>query len=430
MPRIRKQAVIVIHGIGEQRPMDTLRSFVASVLPTSHVYSKPDPFSGSYELRRLTTSHGPRHHTHFFELYWADLVQGTTILHLAQWAKSLLWRWPWATPRHLRPMWVVTWALLALLAGLGAGIGLGIIQASLGGPAILALVLLASAFYGFLIRYAGDAARYLSPSPRNVAIRRAIRDAGVSLLRRLHESGKYDRIILVGHSLGSVIAYDLITHYWVEAYRRFQNPARQPQARLEAYEQLLTGPNTGAVGEDIHRRHQRAVWTELRRHGHSWRITDLVTLGSPLAHAAILIARNERDLVQRFRDRELPTDPPQLDRDGTLAFVLEPPIRNDRRQLVSPRAPHHAAPFACTRWTNLYFPAYGGLFGDIVGGPVGPVFGEGVLDVPVSDGTLRSYTLWSHTRYWKLTRGGVGTRPSASAELRRVLDLLFTLDRE
>ena len=29
-----KQAVVVIHGIGEQRPMDTLRGFVEAMIPT------------------------------------------------------------------------------------------------------------------------------------------------------------------------------------------------------------------------------------------------------------------------------------------------------------------------------------------------------------------------------------------------------------
>jgi hypothetical protein len=28
-----RQAVVLIHGIGEQRPMDTLRAFVAALLP-------------------------------------------------------------------------------------------------------------------------------------------------------------------------------------------------------------------------------------------------------------------------------------------------------------------------------------------------------------------------------------------------------------
>jgi hypothetical protein len=57
--RFPKQAIIVIHGMGEQRPMDTLRGFVRSVweldseitangLPNpADVWSKPDLRTGS-----------------------------------------------------------------------------------------------------------------------------------------------------------------------------------------------------------------------------------------------------------------------------------------------------------------------------------------------------------------------------------------------
>jgi hypothetical protein len=60
--------------------------------------------------------------------------------------------------------------------------------------------------------------------------------------------------------------------------------------------------------------------------------------------------------------------------------------------------PHHAALFAVTRWTNLFFEASaGGLRGDIVGGPIAPVFGPWVLDVPLRSGTW----LRAHTGYWR-----------------------------
>ena len=65
------QAVVVIHGMGEQRPMDTLRSFVRTLweqdpnvhapadptvgLPAAEIWSKPDTRTGSLELRRITT---------------------------------------------------------------------------------------------------------------------------------------------------------------------------------------------------------------------------------------------------------------------------------------------------------------------------------------------------------------------------------------
>ena len=89
----RKQAVLLIHGIGDQKPMDTLRGFVEAVwtqdsavhhpfVPAT-VWSKPDLVSDSFELRRLTT---PRNkagiRTHFNEFYWAHLIQDTTLSHV------------------------------------------------------------------------------------------------------------------------------------------------------------------------------------------------------------------------------------------------------------------------------------------------------------------------------------------------------------
>lgn len=48
---------MLIHGIGEQRPMATLRAFVKWLLPahdkSDDYYSKPDQISDLYELRRI-----------------------------------------------------------------------------------------------------------------------------------------------------------------------------------------------------------------------------------------------------------------------------------------------------------------------------------------------------------------------------------------
>src|SRR5262249_60772417 len=66
-PHADMQAVVVIHGMGEQRPMDTIKAFVKAVwaadavitannLPhPSHVWSKPDIRTASLQSRRITT---------------------------------------------------------------------------------------------------------------------------------------------------------------------------------------------------------------------------------------------------------------------------------------------------------------------------------------------------------------------------------------
>lgn len=434
-PRLRRQAVLVIHGIGEQQPMETLRSFVAAVLPDRDVFSKPDTISRSYELRRLSTILRPRQTTDFFELYWADKVEGTRLRHIFQWLRGLLFRSPATVPPHLRALWVVTWVLLLGLVPLG----LLLYQAPLPGylsrewvrrlVAVLGPLAL-SIPHGFLIYYLGDAARYLSPSPPNVATRRAIREAGVDLLRQLHRDG-YDRIVVVGHSLGSVIAYDILRYHWAEVHASFNDPKRMAQDRLAAMERMLYAEDDAEqIPVARYRAYQRALWTEMYAQGHAWRVTDLITLGSPLAHAPMLLARDQVDLLQKVRDRELPTDPPQPDEQAGLSYVLDPPIRNNRGELVSPRVAHHAALFCCVRWTNLFYPAHGGLFGDLVGGPLTSFFGEGVRDVPLRTGGWWRLTLLAHTRYWRRRRSAVSRgRQDAEEPLMTALDLDWNRDR-
>ena len=73
-------------------------------------------------------------------------------------------------------------------------------------------VLLLLLLQAFVLYWVGDAARYLSPSPSNIALRQQIRAEGLRLLRHLHRSREYARIVIVGHSLGSVIGYDPVSY--------------------------------------------------------------------------------------------------------------------------------------------------------------------------------------------------------------------------
>jgi hypothetical protein len=87
-----KQAVVVVHGMGEQWPMSTLRGFVEGVWTRdpkvveaaghsngAKTWISPDERTGSHELRRIVTAyvfHSPKAEkvkirTDFYELYWA-----------------------------------------------------------------------------------------------------------------------------------------------------------------------------------------------------------------------------------------------------------------------------------------------------------------------------------------------------------------------
>jgi hypothetical protein len=133
------QAVVVIHGMGEQRPMDTIKSFVGAVWETDEVitqnglphptqtWSKPDVRTGSLELRRITTREtiksppefpgGVR--TDFYELYWADLTAGSTWRAFTGWVKGLLIRPISRVPAGVRSTWIFLWAVTLLVIAMG-----------------------------------------------------------------------------------------------------------------------------------------------------------------------------------------------------------------------------------------------------------------------------------------------------------------------
>ena len=124
-----KQAIVVIHGMGEQKPMDTIKNFAHAVWTTDtevhenglrdsgEIWSKPDDRTGSLELRRLTTREstpmqegtypgGARQD--FYELYWADLSRGSTLGDVQNWVRMLLLRNPFTrVPRRMMTAWLV-----------------------------------------------------------------------------------------------------------------------------------------------------------------------------------------------------------------------------------------------------------------------------------------------------------------------------------
>lgn len=416
-----RQAVLLIHGIGEQRPMDSLRGFVDAVWTRDRAVQRPGPNAGAFwskpytlsenfELRRLTTGDNRAgHRTDFFEFYWAHLMQGTTIAHVAGWARTLLWRSPARVPRELRGAWWLIWALL--LAGAAAAVAFAAGPAVPGWVPLLVNGLVLPAVYGVVRNIVGDAARYLHVAPANVQRRHAIRSAGFKVLKSLHNQG-YDRIVVVGHSLGSVIGYDILTHAWGAWHTEDTGEGIKNFAVTEALEHLAAEVAGGKpIDRAEFRAGQAACFDELRGNGSRWRVSDFVTLGSPLAHAPVLLANDRADLAQRFEQRELPTCPPTLEsspRGPRFTYT-----DGARRTLL-----HQAAVFGPTRWTNLYFPPRAVVFGDAVGGPLAPLFGPGVVDVPVT--TSMRFGLLSHTLYWTPDPAG---RDSHLAALREAVNL-------
>ncbi len=461
-----KQAIVILHGMGEQIPMTTLNSFVKAVWTTDGTLvdrQKPDPNSGkgrkgnvawakpddrnsSTELRRITTERDSAgNYTDFYEYYWAHMMQGTTWEHVSTWIRDLLLRNP-ATrvPKRVFHAWVVLWIISLAVVGLTLW-GLWP-KAEAPRPwvswvsALLGMAV--SAFISaVLIKRFGDVARYVKALPPNVAKRHAIRQAGVDLLARLIESKDYDRIVVVAHSLGAIVAYDILAQLYTH-YNSTGGSGSQPER--DALEKMLReGLEVGHLDIDAYQAQQARALAEARAQGAPWIITDFVTLGAPLAHAEFLMAESRGDLRTRQRDRLLPTCPPTLEYDGTTKMRHFTYSHERDRKPGDRRTPHHAALFAYTRWTNLYSDEKAILKGDLISGPLSKAFGlegeagviSGIRDIGVlpalnSDGGVargHRRPFFSHNNYWALDKGtetGSVAVPHHIAELRRALRLL------
>lgn len=422
-----RQAIVVIHGIGEQRPMDTLRGFVDAVLADNHkgeskYRSKPDAMNELFEMRCLQM---PSDHqtceplTDFYEYYWAHHMQGSRYSQVTSWFLGLMMRSPQIIPQAIKPAYFLSWSLAFIAAGLWVW---GLYSAGTGNSSFAQGVwqqkwLFASgvliAFIQwlgshFLLGYVADAARYLTPSPDNIEARNKIRSEGINLLRTLHSSGKYRRIVIVGHSLGSVIGYDIIRNLWVDL-RKPVNVYPRKQSELKNFEQEAQTVDEGEVTPakiEMFQQCQHRLWQEFIQVGIPWLITDFITLGSPLAHAQLLMADDPVDFKHKKEQYEYPCCPPD---DGDKQYYSQQYQFNlDGENVIrNVFIPHHGAPFSCTRWTNMYFPYRRLILGDLIGGPLNGVFGKGIRDIAVvpSTGKFLDGTLASHVRYWTCGKG-------------------------
>lgn len=581
---IKRQAVVLIHGMGEQSPMETIRGFAASVWSQNvdlhanppdgdrtrnmgELFHIPDLRAGSRELRRISTRKSRNRtsesgdqtedcvRTDFFELYWADATRDSTWSDFVSWYWRLLlrspadvpagvfWVWIWLIfitvwlaqltitlalwwPIHAATIpgrafaldtardvvlasavialsivvarrivgerklgWLVSWFMYAAFA-LAAVAAVSYFAMSIYGRwheavennyvwVALGLVLAYAAgiaIANFLVRFFGDVARYCLATPGNIAARKEIRERGLELVGGLQRDSRYERIVLVGHSLGTIVAYDILTLLWsdyVTQQPSDNGPDEQPyvarNSALRVALDVCIAAATGLEDQDKpaglshFRAAQRRVYAELRRGRHRaadpdqplddcgthrfrrWLISDLVTIACPLTHAEFLLAPDKAGLAERFKRRELSTCPPAMEADGAGGWRLTYDDRtgtDGRRQRLI-----HDAAFAAVRWTNIFDkPKSRFLFlvGDVISGPVNSLFGRcigerlnkldtenhGILDVvvrPERDGSLLPARLFTHTTYWDWPgeqQGASGAQLNSVAVVRDALNLL------
>jgi hypothetical protein len=543
--QIKKQAIVVVHGQGQQRPMGTVREFVMSLWQYNpqltvdpppagegrDYWIVPDGKSGLFELQRVTTPpykdpQGERR-TDFFEFYYADLFENTPVRNLWRWLQRLLFVDPKDIPPRMikvwRLLWVLTLLTMALLiwvianiptiletswtiaffdppVGLDCGceerfvwswpwewswswpwnwpwsrlnpagwiaiavalLGVAIehlprlsdkfvrlrpipvllarglifialvviIAATNAWPVLGAIVIGVVGYYGatFVLPLFGDAASYLSAQSETVQSRQSVRTRGLALLRALHDDPGYDRIVVVAHSLGTVVAYDLMQLLWEAVGPTKDNvPDASALAALklvDAFVATKAGESGwSATDVDAYQQLQWNAFNELRRQPgaaatatttskpRGWKVSDFVTLGSPLGNASFLVAKGGDEFELLKQERLMPTSPPMpFDPKINATSFLDPHMNNS--------VTHHAAVFSVVRWTNIWDPVDEGSIsmGDFISSPVkgpantpesGPTkdvhaFGEGIAEHRVrilkSDGKTRGFT---HNDYWR-----------------------------
>lgn len=433
-----RQAVILVHGIGEQRPGQLLREFISNVFDHragERYYIKPDLVSSLFEMRMASVPRidGQRPTTDVYELYWAHLIRDTTIAQVFGWMLRLLLSKDTKIPQTLlRLVWIVRVVLvvaLALVAWTATKDISGWLKVFAGGAFVALPSLLAIGMKAlrdeYLVNFAGDAARYLEPRADNVSRRQEIREAGAKLIEALHEKRRYERIVVYAHSLGSVIAYDILSNAWARHSRTRDPVARTSSRALRALEDLLNKHSCPQPAPDIDavQGMQHAAWAEYRHNGFQWRVTDFVTVGSPLAHARWLLNLDVKtEFADLVRERSLPTCPPvteeingpaKSEKRKVFTFTHAYADPDNSRAKRSVQVPHHGGLFALTRWTNLFFPYRGLVDGDPVAGPVAPCFGHWVKDV-----SLRLTKGFAHCRYTDRS-----LEPQAVEQVRLALNL-------
>lgn len=470
-PKKIRQAVVVVHGMGEHRPLETLNGFIAAGLPPApnvtlpeQFYSRPDELTASYEERRYLAPRQPPQppypndpevyaQTEFFEYHWAHLMQGNKLSDLRPATTRLLLRSPWSVPEGLRVMWATFWSIIVvviwfLLLGPGNQIQLtgspfdDVIRLLLGTglAATTAAFGVVNVLGGWATSSFVDVVRYLDTSPRSYAVRHDIRKGMVDLLQALHDSGKYRRIIIVAHSLGSYIAHDGITFLWGTMNTRHAGPpgpgmgTRKP-AGLEYLERAASDlasareadPHAPPTSEhlEVYRDAQRELWRGIRENGNPWLITDLITLGSPMYFADRLYTKNYRQFQQRVKATEFPTCPPESD-PAEYNNIHHTRRYYSYRDQTARRVLYHGAPFAVVRWTNMWFPAHLGFFGDWFGGPLAPLYGAGIMDIRLKNTLFweRFWTLFpavAHARYFHYPKDL--SLESATSQLREAMSL-------
>ena len=169
--------------------------------------------------------------------------------------------------------------------------------------------------------------------------------------------------------------------------------------------------------------HQDIATEETQRPGRArWLVTDLITVGSPLTYAALLLADGLVGLVEKTTLREILTCPPDRSKDvnkGRFTVLLA----EEATRFINYPILGHQAPFAITRWTNMFFS------NDPIGGSLRGVFLRGIKEHELKP--VRWPPMSAHVSYWKTRNHRAVTASADSIKwIREILTLDVTSGRD
>ena len=406
------QAIILIHGIGEQRPMETALNFARSIADDDEIRMKPTSLGIEGETQRISikeSRYQPR--TDIYEYYWAHKFRNNRLSTIKRWIIDVFFQciFSGSAPGFLRKrvefifislaffLTPILYCLLAYFFFKNFG-SYGLIV-YLGASFALYKIAISDILYGYI----ADAAKYLSNHPDNISAREEVRMGGLKLLTDIIKSGKYQRVIIVGHSLGSVIGYDILSMAWARFVDEIQASEKDRSFITGGFHELQELAKTNSKPNAIQefQKKQRLLRTRLAENDIKWIVSDLVTLGSPLSFANFLITRNRADFIEKSEKFRLLLKCPPHGQLSESAFSSRPSGGK-----FTSYFPTYNALFLLTSWTNLFFRR------DPIGGPVRILFGRGIVDIPVDHGV---YGL-AHVKYFS-------PRSEAARKLKNVLKL-------
>ncbi|CAG0982815.1 hypothetical protein FLAV_01861 [Flavobacteriales bacterium] len=234
-------AVVIIHGIGQQNPFETLDSFGrglathlgAKLKHIEHVLApfsnnKGEKYIDSFIRLHLSEKMGEATFIDIHEYYWANLTERQiTTAEIGEWISTTL--------KGAKNAFKHTPELNSIVANQKKDYWYKLTDLLYKGMLIYRLLrfinfLIPKWLTGLknfiqqqseyiLIGYVGDIAIYtgMDVKSKNFNVRSSILKGSVNLLKEIISNEHYQKVIVAGHSLGSVIAYDTLNKIQTEA---------------------------------------------------------------------------------------------------------------------------------------------------------------------------------------------------------------------